>query len=597
MKGLLAILPLMLAAPWSVAQFDEQFLDENLRQNPAWHGTLQLFSNIDDRIRLDDPSYSGNGMAWLGYYAPMQSDQTRYWRFTLGIDYAPSPSNHLRVYLQGDQPDPARMTRAYLLQVGGISGDEDGLVLYYLESGAAQTILRGTPGQVADPMPSLGITLLQHGDGSWELWTRPVPDQAWTLEAGRSGPAPRLDGPYWTAEYRYTPSRARSSSLDSLSFGPLADSPAPTQVRYVPLGVDEHYLLFDHPIGRTPAPEQFDLAPYGRRPAAIARLDTDPRILRLQWDPPLLDGRPYQLRIAALAGLGTGISPPLDVSFTHYIPVDPFPGGLCINELLFDPPPFGHDYLEVFNASRRAIRLQGLQLQNGSGQAVAPDFGQGSLLPGHFLVLCPEESWLRGSYSVPGGVVHESALPPLPDRSGTIALYYRTQEIDRLAYRADMHSPWLRTTEGIALERIDPDGPSGDDSNWHSAASSAGFGTPGRPNSQYHPLGGATDLLHLPDRAFSPDGDGHTDFLIIQYRAPEPNSTYSLRIFDERGRPVHTLARNELAGNAGTLRWDGRTDEGRRAALGIYLLIMEWATASGRSFRLKDYCVLSGGRP
>jgi hypothetical protein len=57
------------------------------------------------------------------------------------------------------------------------------------------------------------------------------------------------------------------------------------------------------------------------------------------------------------------------------------------------------------------------------------------------------------------------------DRTGKI--------LDELGYDAKWHFPLLADPEGVSLERIDYNLPTQDPFNWHSAATSSGYGTPG----------------------------------------------------------------------------------------------------------------------
>ena len=60
----------------------------------------------------------------------------------------------------------------------------------------------------------------------------------------------------------------------------------------------------------------------------------------------------------------------------------------------------------------------------------------------------------------------------------------QNQIIDAFAYYEDMHFSLLETTDGVSLERLNPNAKTQNSNNWHSAASTAGFGTPTYKNSQ-----------------------------------------------------------------------------------------------------------------
>ncbi len=57
--------------------------------------------------------------------------------------------------------------------------------------------------------------------------------------------------------------------------------------------------------------------------------------------------------------------------------------------------------------------------------------------------------------------------------------------IDELVYNEKWHFKLIDNDEGVALERIDYNAPTQQQDNWHSAASSVGYGTPTYKNSQY----------------------------------------------------------------------------------------------------------------
>lgn len=88
--------------------------------------------------------------------------------------------------------------------------------------------------------------------------------------------------------------------------------------------------------------------------------------------------------------------------------------------------------------------------------------------------------------------------------------------------------------------------------------------------------GGADRLLVLDRSSFSPDGDGIEDTLTVYYRLPATGGRLSAVVYDLAGRPVRTLCRSLIPDDErGFLCWDGRRDNGGRAAIGVYAVWLE----------------------
>ena len=165
---------------------------------------------------------------------------------------------------------------------------------------------------------------------------------------------------------------------------------------------------------------------------------------------------------------------------------------------------------------------------------------------------------------------------------------------EAFSYTEDMHFPLLGSVDGVSLERLDALRPVNDMGNWHSAAETVGFGTPGLENSQYYPTSGADGEVSMDPEIFSPDNDGYNDVLNINYRFTAPGYVGTIRIYDSNGRPVRELATNELLSNEGTFTWDGTTDKGEKARIGMYVILFEAYSTSGDSQKYKMSTVLGG---
>jgi hypothetical protein len=248
---------------------------------------------------------------------------------------------------------------------------------------------------------------------------------------------------------------------------------------------------------------------------------------------------------------------------------EPTLGELCINEILFDPPSNGSDFVEIYNSSNKYLRLG--QCSIGNGQVSYP-ITKPAIGPKEYLALSPDTVFLKDYYPLTIATqIATQALPYFYNDSGTCALYCNGLLLDQLSYKHTWHSSLLTDTEGVSLERLDATMPTQSAQNWFSAAQSIGFASPGRANSQQ--LGSKQNgALYLVNPEFSPDQDAYHDFLEIHYELPAPNMLVQATIFTTGGQIVKQLCINELFGTSGLLIWDGSTEYGSIANTGIYIL-------------------------
>jgi hypothetical protein len=195
----------------------------------------------------------------------------------------------------------------------------------------------------------------------------------------------------------------------------------------------------------------------------------------------------------------------------------------------------------------------------------------------------------------PNAFLGVDALPSMTTSGGVIALAGKSlEEVEVFAFDEDMHFALLTSNKGVALERVNYNMPACDRTNWHSAAQSVGFGTPGYQNSQYHAaLSFEEGELVLGSEVFSPDNDGYQDLLCIHYRFEKPGYVASLQIFDSRGRLVRRLVHAELLAAEGVFNWDGTTDAFLKAPIGIYMIQMDVIDLEGHIQRLRKAAVLA----
>jgi len=288
--------------------------------------------------------------------------------------------------------------------------------------------------------------------------------------------------------------------------------------------------------------------------------------LLLIFENPIPRSEPIEVSFAALKDCWANACNQ-QVTFIRY--EAPQPGDLLINEILFDPPSNGSDFVELYNASQKYLDLK--QCNIGNGQATYA-IKKPSISPRDYLALCPDTSFLSAFY--PSTQSENTAFQTLPyfyNDSGTCILYCNGSILDQLTYKDTWHTALIIDTEGVSLERLDATAPTQNSNNWFSAAQNVGFASPGRINSQQ--IGSKqTGSLTLTQPEFSPDQDGYHDFLEIQYQLPAPNMLVQAAIYTLGGNLVKNLIVNELFGTEGVLIWDGSTEYGTIATNGIYIL-------------------------
>ncbi len=315
----------------------------------------------------------------------------------------------------------------------------------------------------------------------------------------------------------------------------------------------------------------------------------------------LANGTSYLLHVENIQDeLGINIVPQ-DFPFSFLIGVNISPNDLIINEILFNPTTGGSDYVEIYNRSDKFLDVSDLIIANTQRTTSGTKDITSSYImqPGEYVAFTPDREFVLNNYTVENpDVLFENSLPGYNDSDGNVSIFTRngldTIMIDSFDYTEDLHYPLLDDKEGTSLERISFNAPTSSNSTWHSASTLIGGGTPTFKNSQFRAPNPADDIFDIAETVFSPDGDGHKDFLLINYSLEEQGSVATANIYDAKGRLVTTLFQNELLGLEGILKWDGLTNQGKRAKLGIYIIVIKLFSTNNNPLEFKTTCVVAG---
>ena len=266
------------------------------------------------------------------------------------------------------------------------------------------------------------------------------------------------------------------------------------------------------------------------------------------------------------------------------------PGEIILNELL--PAPFaeGSEYIELYNRSQQTLSLTGLALAtrkaDGSISTLYPlSTITTPLEPGGYALLSQLLSGVEAFYLISAPqALHEVKLPVLANNGATVVLLRLTDltVIDEVSYSPKWHDSAIKDPKGVALERLDPDKPTQDATNWHSAAASAGYGTPGYRNSQQL-LPSST--LNGFERPYWSDSERS---YLLRYQLADAGYRCRIWVFDTMGRRIAEIANLSTLATEGTLRWDGIGYDGSRPKPGIYIFYAELFLPNGTTHTQRE---------
>ena len=266
------------------------------------------------------------------------------------------------------------------------------------------------------------------------------------------------------------------------------------------------------------------------------------------------------------------------------------PGEIILNELL--PAPFaeGSEYIELYNRSQQTLSLTGLALAtrkaDGSISTLYPLSAITTPLePGGYVLLSKLLSGVEAFYLISSPqALHEVKLPVLANNGATVVLLRLTDltVIDEVSYSPKWHDSAIKDPKGVALERLDPDKPTQDATNWHSAAESAGYGTPGYRNSQQLLPSSTQNGFERPYWS-----DSERSYL-LRYQLANAGYRCRIWVFDTMGRRIAEIANLSTLATEGTLRWDGIGYDGSRPKPGIYIFYAELFLPNGTTHTQRE---------
>jgi len=574
-----SVLLFMLILPiFCFGQVNESFSDGNFINNPNWTGTTANFI-VNNAFQLQSQAPT-TSVSYL--FTPSEAFDNATWECWVKITYPTSSSNYACIYLASDKNEQSSGCNGYYVQIGG-TNDE---VSLFVQEGTKKTkIIDGADKRTDGNTVELRIKVTRDAEGNFALYSKLASESEFVLE-GKVQNNVILNSNYVGLLFSNTSTTGSCYYFDDiLVTGTKAiDKTIPTFTSISLILPNKLSMSFSEPMN-------FDNSTFtvdqGIGSPVSRTITSDKRSIDLIFGKDFEHGKLYNLQFSGLKDLaGNALT---ESSRTIGILERIDQGDLVFNEVMFENPDSSAEYIEIYNKSEKLLDVSGIIFTTrktdgtlNSGNKI-PDKTQ--LLPHSYLAMTEDANKVRNYHnSPPESNIVNTDWSSLNNEAATLVLTNASKDTiyDELSYDVKWHHALVKNPKGVALERINPDLPTQSKESWHSAASEVNYGTPGYKNSQYRDIAQQKKIEKIvwaDPEAFSPDNDGVNDVCFIRYKTDANGYVANAIILNAVGVKVYQLASNVLLSSEGFLTWDGKTDSGKNANVGVYVLYFEMFNA------------------
>lgn len=355
-------------------------------------------------------------------------------------------------------------------------------------------------------------------------------------------------------------------------------------------------VIFNRPIDSLQACliTNYSLSQNIGNPASVKVIAPNYNTAELLFKSSISHGNTYSLNVSNIADCGGSLLK--SENYTLLIPSLPKKGKVLISEILFNPRTNGQDFVELYNHSDETFDFKDLFIATTNAKDSVINIKSittNSILfkPWtHWVISTNPDNILSEYFSPnPQQFIKGPSLPAFNNDQGVVVLLDKEHNrLDQLNYHNSMHFPLLKDVKGVSLERTFFDEDANKSGNFRSATASVGYATPAYKNSQSVEQNQATkDGISLSTKVLSPDHDGTDDILSISYQLDQNDYVANVNIYNDQGRLIKKLIKNEQVSSSGIWIWDGFDMVQNRVKTGIYILHAELFDLSGKTKQYK----------
>lgn len=464
------------------AQFADDFSDNNLDENPAWTGNVSDFIVSNGELRLNAPVAGTSAI-----FAPANLPDSAVWEFYLRLEFAPSTSNLLRIYLQSDKTD-LTTANGYFMEIGE-TGNNDALRFFRADNGAAVLLAAGTIGQVANEPVEFRCRISRTAIGEWLVETDYTGGSNFQTETSFNDFTYHGEPGFFGIQCTYTSTRRDKFFFDDIKVYTITpDTTAPALLGAEPSSDNSVVINFDEPLDSVSATtlSNYDLDGGIGEPEMVIFKNPAKTTLELFFNQSFTNFQAYTLSAANIQDQAFNIAPLQTASFLFFKPEKPALFDVLITEIMADPSPViglpDAEYIEIYNRSNKVLSLKNWKFSDNSSQQSLPDT---LLNPGRYFIICDDSQ--AGNFAAFGKTIPLPSFPALTNTGESLTL---SDDEGNVIHSVQFSDSWYNDSGkrdgGWSLEMINPDAPCSGGENW-SASTNLNGGTPGSINSVFNP--------------------------------------------------------------------------------------------------------------
>lgn len=458
-----------------LAQFHDDFNDGDFTSNPTWIGDVDSFEVLNNILHLNAPANSSESYLSCNSLAAVNG----YWAFEVQLNFNPSSSNKLQVYIMSDTSDLRAPLHGYFIEIGG-SGDQVNL---YKQTGTVKSLLiEGSADILNTNQVAVKVKLLRDGQGNFELFADTSQSfNNYTLQGSA------LDFEYTSSGYfgllcDYTATRSDKFWLDNVvvTAEEYVDVDAPLLLNHTLLSLDKISFTFNEPLDALVASS---LSSFSLSNNAIYNVDylNGNLVVHLQHEMP--NNMPLNINLQVPDLLGNVLDTTLTVLVQDNYPFQ----YVWLNEIYPDESPsFGMpngEFIEIYNPGLDTVLMSNWKIADATDTVLIPAT---LIYPEAFILLC--KSNVVAAYSLLAPSIAVPNLPSLNNTGDNIQLLNAYDKvIDSVYYKNTWYRDLVdslgneKKSGGYSLERVNPQAACSNYYNWYPSLAMQGA-SPGQVN-------------------------------------------------------------------------------------------------------------------